>query len=216
MEIADNIIKESLKNVYWIGGTACGGKTTMARSLSKKYNMEHYNVDEMYDYYRSIANVEEQPGLCKKFKDANEYFSRPQEEYVEYLNQLNRESFGMIIVDLIKSLSNKSIIVEGHYPPEAISNISTYNKIAFLYADEDIIRSDYMTRKDKRDMLDYINTTSDSDHVINHVLDVVVGCSKIQVEMGKQFDIKFFKRDKNTTVEDRLNELETHFGLATK
>ncbi len=43
MNIAENILKNSLKNVYFLAGTDCGGKTTMANELSKKYGFIYFN-----------------------------------------------------------------------------------------------------------------------------------------------------------------------------
>lgn len=37
MIFQDNVIKEYLKNVYFITGTPCGGKTTVSRVLAEKY-----------------------------------------------------------------------------------------------------------------------------------------------------------------------------------
>ena len=48
MKISDNIVRERLKNVYWIIGTSCAGKTTMARLLAEKYNMEDYETNDQY------------------------------------------------------------------------------------------------------------------------------------------------------------------------
>ena len=39
MEIADNILKYYLRNVYFITGTAYAGKSTMVRMLAERYNM---------------------------------------------------------------------------------------------------------------------------------------------------------------------------------
>lgn len=36
MIFQDNVIKEYLKNVYFITGTPCGGKTTISRELAKR------------------------------------------------------------------------------------------------------------------------------------------------------------------------------------
>ena len=49
MIFQNNIIKEYLKNVYFITGTPCGGKTTISRTLAKKYNLLVYDVDERFD-----------------------------------------------------------------------------------------------------------------------------------------------------------------------
>lgn len=37
MILQDNVIKEYLKNVYFITGTPCGGKTTISRELAKRH-----------------------------------------------------------------------------------------------------------------------------------------------------------------------------------
>ena len=39
MIFQDNVIKEYLKNVYFITGTPCGGKTTVSRALAEKYGL---------------------------------------------------------------------------------------------------------------------------------------------------------------------------------
>lgn len=40
MIFQDNVIKEYLKNVYFITGTPCGGKTTISRALGEKYGIQ--------------------------------------------------------------------------------------------------------------------------------------------------------------------------------
>ena len=44
MNIAENILKHSLKNVFFLVGTACGGKTTMARKIAEKHGLIY--IDE--------------------------------------------------------------------------------------------------------------------------------------------------------------------------
>lgn len=39
MKIENNIIKAHLKNVYFVSGNACAGKSTMAKMLAEKYNL---------------------------------------------------------------------------------------------------------------------------------------------------------------------------------
>ena len=39
MQISDNILREQLKNVYFLGGGGYGGKTTMSQLIAKKYGL---------------------------------------------------------------------------------------------------------------------------------------------------------------------------------
>ena len=41
MIFQDNVIKEYLKNVYFITGTPCGGKTTVSRALAKSMDLNY-------------------------------------------------------------------------------------------------------------------------------------------------------------------------------
>ena len=51
MKIANNIIKEHLKNVYFLCGGAYGGKTTMAKLLEEKYGFIRYRQGDHWDEY---------------------------------------------------------------------------------------------------------------------------------------------------------------------
>ena len=72
MNIANNILKHSLQNVFFLVGTACGGKTTMASELSKKYGFIHFNdnrQEKNYKEWQSIINKKYQPNsVIKKRK----------------------------------------------------------------------------------------------------------------------------------------------------
>ena len=60
MNIANNILKHSLKNVYFFVGTACGGKTTMAKALSQKHGFIHFNDnwhEDNFKVWQSILRV---------------------------------------------------------------------------------------------------------------------------------------------------------------
>jgi adenylate kinase family enzyme len=53
MRIAENILKHSLKNVLFLAGTPCGGKTTMAKALCKKYGFYHFNDNWHEDNFQT-------------------------------------------------------------------------------------------------------------------------------------------------------------------
>ena len=70
MNIANNILKHSLKNVLFLVGTACGGKTTMAREITKKHGLIY--VDERWQNSRwnsDIVDPEYQPNSTKRKKN---------------------------------------------------------------------------------------------------------------------------------------------------
>ena len=85
MLFQDNVLKEYLKNVYFITGTPCGGKTTISRELAKRHNLLVYDVDEQFEQHQKLSNSVLQPAMNKQFTDADEFFGRTVEEYKHWL-----------------------------------------------------------------------------------------------------------------------------------
>ena len=96
MNFQDNVIREYLKNVYFVTGTPCGGKTTVSRGLGEKYNIPVYDVDEMFPVHQRMSDVKYQPSMNKSFKDADEFFGRTVEEYREWLISNTREQLELV------------------------------------------------------------------------------------------------------------------------
>ena len=68
MIFQDNIVREYLKNVYFITGTPCGGKTTISRALSKKFGIPVYDIDERFEEHRRMSDPEHQPSMNREFR----------------------------------------------------------------------------------------------------------------------------------------------------
>ena len=81
MIFQDNVLKEYLKNVYFITGTPCGGKTTISRELANRHNILVYDIDEQFEKHQQVSNAAFQPAMNKKFKDADEFFLRTVDDY---------------------------------------------------------------------------------------------------------------------------------------
>lgn len=63
--IADNIIKNRLKNVYFIWGR---GKTTIATKLQEKYGYYVYSTDDSRYPHVMEAESDNQPYMCRDFE----------------------------------------------------------------------------------------------------------------------------------------------------
>jgi len=58
MNIPENIISQKLKDVYFIIGGSCSGKTTASKHLSEKYGIYRYSTDDMRKTYYERAVIE--------------------------------------------------------------------------------------------------------------------------------------------------------------
>lgn len=157
MNLPDNIIKYFLKNVYFISGCACGGKSTISQYLAKKYNIALYSWDERFSQHRAISDPYYQPYMNKEFSSWEEYFGRPPRQYSEAIRNSIYEQVEIAIVELISLAKNGKIIVDGIFPLSVIKKISSKNRAVFLMAEIEAIRNDFFTRADKKDMLECLN-----------------------------------------------------------
>lgn len=100
-------------NVYFIGGSPCSGKSTIAEILSKKYDLHYFKVDDFLEKYTKMG-ASKGYEICKKqeYMNAEEIWMREpwlqcNEEFAFY-----EEIFEFVMSDLEK-INEKGIITEG-------------------------------------------------------------------------------------------------------
>ncbi len=127
MHIADSIIKNKLKNVYFIWGR---GKTTIANELHKKYGFYIYRTDDSREQHMAQANPEDQPYMCRDFESeygVKSFWELPSEVISEREKHFLVEMTPMIIADLIElSARHDVIICEGDIDYSAVARISSH------------------------------------------------------------------------------------------
>lgn len=118
MELPDNILIHYLRNVYFVAGGLCGGKTTISTYLAQKYGLTLYNWDEKYPEHKAISDPHHQPEMHRHgFNgDWEAYFSRPPGEWAASLTRSIREQVDIAIVDLIHRATDGIILVDGVFP----------------------------------------------------------------------------------------------------
>lgn len=213
MIFQDNIIKEYLRNVYFISGTPCGGKTTISRELGKKHGIEVYDTDKRFEEHRRISSPVFQPSMNKTFRDADEFFGRSVEEYKSWLLSNSREQLDFILLDLIRLSQDKPIICDCILTLEQAAALSDASRVVFLVKNPENLVDDYCNRPDHQDFSNYIHSCTDFEKA-------KATCARTLYELniGNLNDIKnssFFwiERTENSTVDDTLSRVEKHFGL---
>jgi len=214
MIIPDNIISQKIKNVFFIIGGSCSGKTTSAKYLNEKYGMYHYSTDNMRKTYYERASIDCQPTLCRKI---NDFYDLDIDEAIEYETNVIKEVTPMIIADLIE-LSGKyeKIVCEGVYSI-LVAPLISYNKIIYLYTSNEIIKNDFFKRPLQSQILEYINNKTDISDLekekrMNHRIDMACGVIS-KIDVIKKINIKQYCRKEENTINEMLHIIENHFEL---
>lgn len=99
---------------YYIGGSPCSGKSTLAEMLAHKYNSNYFKVDDYLEEYTKEGALHGHP-ICMKQLEMNSeqiWMREPSLQCKEELLFYN-EIFEYVLRDLKKISSNSAIITEG-------------------------------------------------------------------------------------------------------
>lgn len=213
MIFQDNVLKEYLKNVYFITGTPCGGKTTVSLELARKHNLLVYDVDKRFSKHQQISNPLYQPAMNKKFKNADEFFGRTVDDYSNWLLQNTREQLDYVLMDLVQISHNQTVLCDLHLTVDEANSITDYDRIVFLIKNPKNIINDYCNRPDHNDFYKYINSASNPEKAkikCNMALEKLNQSKFDEIKKSQYF---WIERDSYTTVEDTVKKVEQHFQL---
>ena len=114
-----------MNKIYYIGGSPCAGKSTIAEILSQKYHLYYFKVDDYLDSYTKLGALKGYP-ICKKTIEmsAEQIWMREpvlqcREEFEFY-----EEVFEYVLADLKQINCENDIITEGAaYVPKLIKQL---------------------------------------------------------------------------------------------
>ena len=212
MMIQDNVLKAYLKNVYFITGTPCGGKTTVTRALAERHALAVYDVDEAFDRHQSCSDPRFQPSMNRTFRDADEFFGRTVEEYRDWLVRNTREQLDFVLLDLIYMARDRTVLCDCHLTVEETDRITDPSRVVFLLKDPADLIEDYCNRPDHAGFRNYIHSASDVARAKATCGETLRTLNENRYRAIKASRYFWLERDENSTVEDTVRKVERHFG----
>lgn len=213
MNIADNVVRHALRNVYFLTGTACGGKTTISQALAEKYRWVRYDADERYDAHRAVADTVYQPAMTAAFADWQTYFMRPPAVYQAWLDASMREQLEMALTDLMVLAADQTVVADLHMPVEVAKRIAVPNQVVCLVTTPERVARDYFDRPDHRAIRDCLEGLPDPARAIENVRDTLKRGARKYLDDLKDSGLVSLWRDEYSTVAGTLAQVEAHFGL---
>ena len=213
MIFQDNVIKEYLKNVYFVTGTPCGGKTTISKELAKRHDLLVYDIDEEFEKHRKLSNPDYQPSMNKNFKDADEFFGRTVEEYKQWLISNTREQLDFVLMDLICLSQNQKVVCDCHLTMEQAQMITEPSRVVFLIREPKNLVDEYCNRPDHQGFNNFIHSASDvkkAKETCNATLRSLNEKHYCDIKESGYF---WLERTPQSTVEETAGKVERHFGL---
>lgn len=107
-------LKQKLSHVYWLGGSPCSGKTSIAEALAAAQGLTLYNCDEAYFRHAKRITPEGQPTYFRvTHLSWEEIWMRPVDQQIAEEIEVYREQFPFILGDLLALPASQPILAEG-------------------------------------------------------------------------------------------------------
>ncbi len=213
MNFTDNILKDALKNVLFISGTACGGKTTMSRLLAEKHGFYLYDMDQQYERHRAIAQPEYQPEMCYHMQDFHQQWTRPTEEQARWNMASLAEESEMVLIDLIRLGERQRVVADVIYSPVYASNLLDYHQMIFLTVDRREIRKTYFNRPEKRSFYEFVKKQPLAETYFENIFLGLERTNDLEQAAMRASGFLVHQRASADTPESVLTLLEDHFQL---
>ena len=218
MKIQNNILKSMFRNVYFLNGTACAGKSTMVRLLAEKHNGiccgENYH-DVLMDHIDPVN----QPNLSyfQTMSGWQEFVTRTPEEYDAWITGCAREIEQLEIICLLRLCEQgKPVFVDTNISPATLREISDYHHVAIMLSPQWMSVHQFFDRPDaeKQFLYQKLLECPDPEAAIANFRACLarINSREHYLEFAES---GFFThlRTEDSTIEKTLEILEAHFGL---
>lgn len=216
MIVQDHVLKAYLKNVYFISGTPCGGKTTVSRALGQKYGVPVYDIDEMFPIHRAMSDRTLQPAMNQQFRNADEFFGRSVDEYQAWLIQNTREQLDFVLLDLVRLSHSGPMLCDCHLTVEEAEKITEPSKIAFLIRDPRNLAEEYCSRPDHQGFSDFIHSATNYERARETCNETLRTLNERRCQSIRQSGMFYLERDNSRSVAETAALVAQHFGWQTQ
>ena len=202
------------RNVFFILGCPCAGKTTVAKILTQRYNMFLLSGDERrFDYYKHADKAKHKYMTM----DASSFWDWSLDEMVDWERGVISEQTPMIIEELNRLSKERDIVLfEGMMDIKYLLSVADRNHIVYLTVDREICEKDFFGRGDHNGMLTAImNTEGISNEEKNRRIEIRrASAIAAFYEDAQSYGLQSFSRKNISSPIEMTNKIAHYFNMA--
>ena len=199
-------------NTYYIGGSPCSGKSTIAEIVSKKYDLYYFKVDDFLDKYTKMG-ASKGYEICKKQEKMNAEEIWMREPLLQCTEELAfyEEIFEFVLADLEK-IEAKGILTEGAaYLPKLMKKLSI-SKDRYLAITP--AKKFQISHYKKREWVPYVlEGCSDKEKAFSNWMNRdILFAQEVQRQCSEEQYVSIIN-DGNIEIDELVDLVVSHFGL---
>lgn len=202
-----------LSHLYWIGGSPCAGKSTIAQTLTERYNLHYYQCDFWFEVHQRRAHPDHQPQLSRLAAlSCDELWLPPVAEQVTRVQAIYTEEFAMILADLQALPHTKPILAEGAalLPTCVLAHLMERRRAIWMTPTPPFQRFHYAQRPWIHDV---VRTCSDPAQAFANWMARDEAYARWINEQAMALGLSLIQVDGQQTIHDLIDYVANRFGL---
>jgi 2-phosphoglycerate kinase len=204
-----------LAHVFWMGGSPCSGKSSIAEMLAKKHGLQVYKCDDAFWEYAKRVNPVKHPTFYRLTRMMwDEIWMRPVAVQIADEFACYREQFDMIIDDLLALPRSTPVIAEGAaLLPDLVVGLSPDRSQAVWVIPTEAFQREHYTPEKRPFVNDILARCQNPTQAFANWMDRDVGFAKRVAEQAQALDLKVVTVDGQRTIKQNAEIVAQCFGL---
>jgi len=202
-----------MENIYWIGGSPCSGKSTIAEMIAQRLGMDYFKLDDLLDDL--IAQAAQTGGIaCREVSSMTpeQIWMRDPKEQCREEFAIYREIFPFATEKLSAAADRRPIITEGAgWLPGLMQSIGTERSRYFCLVPS---REFQMAEYSKRPWIEYVlEGCSDRKAAFANWMERDALFALQAAEDARKLGYPVMVNDGTVDIEEMYRVITAHFGL---
>lgn len=139
------------ENFYWIGGSPCAGKTTIAGILGQEHHISVYHLDRHIEDYFQRADPQQHPHLTRYARlGLKRFLQRPAAAQLHEIIGMSAEQFPLVLGDAhrLAQTWKRPVLIEGANlrPQDVATAVDDVRRVFWLVPTESFLLEVYPRR----------------------------------------------------------------------
>jgi hypothetical protein len=206
-------LRQDLSHIYWIGGSPCSGKSSIADSLAQSYRLPVYRGDDAFFEHEKIITQDKQPVFHKlTHLSSDELWMRPVDQQIAEEIALYREEFPLILQDLLTLPATHPIIAEGAalLPEQVCQLLSDPRRAIWIVPTAEFQQHHYPRRDWTHDI---VAACTDPEQAFQNWMQRDIGFATFIASQATEQGMRVLLVDGKRSLAENIASVEQHFQL---
>jgi 2-phosphoglycerate kinase len=202
-----------LENVFWLGGSPCAGKSSIAEIIGNRFGLDVYHVDEAFEVHARHFDSIRHPTLTSWSTSSwDQRWMQPLDSLVQNVIACYQEHFTLVLEDVISLAKRKPLLIEGTaLLPRLVAGVtSRASNAIWLIPTAEFQRRHYSERDWARSIVAQCSNPEEAFH--NWMERDIRFADWISAE-ANALHLPLLRVDGNRTIKENADAVAGHFQL---